>query len=140
MVYSRVDIIHQEDKVSKIYSRLNSNNEVEILTWLHCLGFAFERISGVECHDIGDQDYFSGGINTNDLDEIAEFVKGLYGEWSLRSVYQGIPISIRKPYPNVNTGLYFCYPGKSEEAVMPIFEEFQNKFCYPDITYSEVYR
>lgn len=137
MNQSEVSIIHLKDKSVRHYTGLSSNDEVEILMWLHKQGFDFERISGVESHDIGDQDYFHGSEATNSIDEIAAFCRKLYGEWSLQSIYHGISIRVEKRYPNIHHGISFYYPGKAEEAMSLLFSKFQKKFCYHDIRIRE---
>lgn len=137
MDQSAVSIIHLKDKIVRNYSGLCSNDEVDILVWLHQQGFDFEMISGVESHDIGDQDYSHGSKATNDIDKISDFVEKLYGEWSLQSVYHGISIRVEKRYPNIYQGISFYYPGMAEEAMSHLFSEFQKKYCHHDIKIQE---
>ena len=134
---SIVDIVRRKDRVARHYSRLCKNDEVEIVHWLQQRGFSFDMVSGVEDHDIGDQDYFSGCISSNDIDEIAAFFERLYGRWTILSSYQGIEIEIKKPYPNIMHGLSFQYPRTIEDALAQVFSEFEKNFCYPVITTSE---
>lgn len=133
MDQSAVFIVHLKDKVVRRYSGLCSNDEVDILMWLHQQGFDFGMISGVESHDIGDQDYFHGSKVTKSIDEIAAFVEELYGEWSLNTSYHGIPIRVEKHFPNIYHGFSFTYPRMAEEAMSLFFSEFQEKYCYHDI-------
>ena len=134
---SLVLIYRGKDRVGRHYSGLNSNKEVAILTWLHQQGVGFESIMGIESHDIGDEDYDREFEVSDELDDIARFVNNLYGEWSLDATYQGIRLKIKKEYPNINTGLSFYYPRINEDALIPLFHVFQEKFCYSNITIGE---
>ena len=128
MNQSEVSIIHLKDKSVRHYTGLSSNDEVEILMWLHKQGFDFERISGVESHDIGDQDYFHGSEATNSIDEIAAFCRKLYGEWSLQSLYHGISIRVEKRYPNIHHGISFYYPEKLKKQCRSYLASFKRNF------------
>ena len=115
------------------YRTLVCNDEGNIIKWLYQQGGLIYRCWGVECHDMGDIDYFSGSIDTKDINAILEFTDKIYGEWHLSVTYKGIDIQINKPYPNIAHGLSFRYPKDSEDVVLILLGEFEKKFCFPEI-------
>lgn len=123
---------NKNDKATR-YSTLACNDEETIIKWLYQQGIRFYGCWGVECHDIGDTDYFSGSINTEDVDAILKFVDKLYGEWHLCATYKGIDIQIDKQYPNITNGLSFKYQKDCEDVVLRLLGEFEINFCFPEI-------
>ena len=115
------------------YSTLTSNDEEAIIKWLYQQGIQFEHSWGIECHDIGDTDYFQGSIDTDDVDTMLTFLRKIYGEWNIGATYEGIEIQIKKSYPNIMHGLSFTYPKKKEENFLKLFADFEKSFCYPEI-------
>lgn len=115
------------------YSTLVCNDEENIIKWLYQQGVLIYRCWGVECHDIGDIDYFSGSIDTKDINAILEFTDKIYGEWHLSVTYKGIDIQINKQYPSITHGLSFRYSKDCEDVVLLLLGEFEKKFCLPEI-------
>ena len=115
------------------YSTLACNDEEMVIKWLYQQGVLFYGCSGVECHDIGDTDYFSGSINTEDVNAILEFTDKIYGEWHLRATYKGIDIQIDKQFPNIMDYLSFKYPNDCDDIVLRLLGEFEKNFCFPEI-------
>ena len=115
------------------YSTLACNSEETIIKWLKQQGVLFSHCKGVECHDIGDADYFSGSIDTEDVNTILAFIDKIYGEWHLSVTYKGIDIQINKRHPNIMHGLSFRHTKDCEDVVLRLLSEFEKNFCYPEI-------
>lgn len=123
---------NSNDKATSYYN-LASNDEGAIIKWLWQQGFQFEGASGQECHNIGDTDYFTGCTSATEVDSIVAFVDKIYGEWTIQATYRGANITISKVYPNVMHFLSFRYPGEQEEAMLNLFDRFEQEFCCSEI-------
>ena len=119
--------------IARSYSTLASNNEETFIKWLHQQGVVFNHINGIECHDMGETDYFAGSIDTGDINAIMSFIGKLYGEWRLNVTYKEVKIEIWKQYPNIVHHLRFTYPKDSEDILRNVFMEMEKMFCYPEI-------
>lgn len=137
--YRHITCWEADNIKARTYSNLASNDETAIVRWLHQQGVICKRCSGVECHDIGDTDYFCGNIETDDINAVLTFMDKLFGEWTMNAIYNGIDIVISKAYPNVTHQLSFKH-SNDEETIMQLFVKFEQEFCYPDIKETEEYR
>ncbi len=139
--YKRITVWKYGNRKTVTYSNLKSNDEASIIKWLYLQGFKFVSVSGKECHDIGDTNFFSGSIRTNSVDAIIAFVDKLYGEWVIYSTYQGTAIEIKKLYPNISSSLSFDFSGEENDGMMmKLFKSFEREFCHSKIKKTNVVR
>ena len=142
MTYTHRHITKWKNKNAEAisYSNLSSNDEATIIRWLHQQGAVFKHCSGMECHDIGDTDYFCGNVATNDIDAILAFMDKLYGEWTVCATYEDIDITLRKMYPDIMHHFSISFSADQKEMLLILFDKFEQAFCYPDIKETEAYR
>lgn len=125
------EIRYYEEQVHRDYNKLINGADInEIIDLFFNNGFRFEMISGVESHDIGDQDYFSGHIRTDDPEEIKRFISKLYGEWLIIAFFDDKKVKIENQYISVWDGISFEYPVTIENEIEQVFKKFEEKFCF----------
>ena len=124
--------IDTDKTLNRIYYNV-VGNAGDIIIWMADNGIVYSKIFGVECHDIGDQDYFCGSVKTNDVAEILAFDIKLYGEWNIYGSYVGVELQISKIGVNIFEGVYFKYPADEEAKLESFFSEFEKSFCTEDI-------
>lgn len=125
------EIRYYEEQVHRDYNKLINGADInEIIDLFFNNGFRFEMISGVESHDIGDQDYCSGHIRTDDPAEIKRFISKLYGEWLIIAFFDDKKVKIENQYISVWNGISFEYPVTIENEIEHVFKKFEEKFCF----------
>lgn len=128
---THVKISHYEDKVRRHYNKLiNGTDTGKIIDLLFDNGFRFISVFGEECHDIGDQDYFSGNKVTDDPSEIKSFISNMYGEWRITTYWGDKKVRIENVYISVWDGIVFTYPASIENKIEHVFNKFEEMFCY----------
>ena len=139
MNFTRRMIAYWNDKNYKAvsYANLACNDEAAIIKWLYQQGFRYKKIYGTECHDIGDTDFYQGGVTTDDVDAIIAFCTKLYGDWHIDAIYKGTEIGINKSYPNIMHCLTFRFSTELEEIIADIWGEFEKAFCFAEIKETE---
>ena len=142
MNFTRRMITYWEDENYKTidYANLACNDEAVIVKWLYQQGVRYQKISGTECHDIGDTDFYQGSVTTSDVDAIVAFCERLYGEWHIDAIYQGTEIGINKNYPNIMHYLSFRVSTEHEEIITDIWKKFEQEFCFAEIKEAEQWR
>ena len=131
--YRRITYWKDNNFKARSWQDLASNNEEVIIKWLYQQGVIFKHCWGMECHDIGDTDYFSGSTDVADINTLLAFIDKIFGEWRINATYDGIDITVSKPYPNIMHFFSIKYPGEREATMLNLFERFEQEFCHTEI-------